>query len=363
MAVESLLEAEVGALAKKLHTGRSRNDQVATDLKLWCRKAVSRLEFGIDKVIAATRMWAATQGRIAMPAYTHRQVAIPVLGSLWIEAALVRPLERDRALLWSVRDELSESPLGAGAIAGSSLPIDPEITAEALGFTSGPVNPIDAVGHRDHALTLAFVCARIASHVARFGADLVELASDGLASLDGAIACGSSMMPHKRNPDLFELVRGGAAARYGELMTLLSLMHGLGTGYHRDLQHDKETLFRSVDGTVGTLDMVALSMSHFSLVEARCLTALREGDAIATDLCEALVASGVPFRDAYRRIGALVQQQCASGHRLADLGPDDLAAHDLPASCLERLDPVACARARTERFQKAPAVEAGEPPP
>jgi argininosuccinate lyase len=109
--------------------------------------------------------------------------------------------------------------------------------------------------------------------------------------------------------------------------------------------------------------MVALSMSHFSLVEARCLTALREGDAIATDLCEALVASGVPFRDAYRRIGALVQQQCASGHRLADLGPDDLAAHDLPASCLERLDPVACARARTERFQKAPAVEAGEPPP
>ncbi len=152
MAVEVLLRAEVGELADKLHTGRSRNDQVATDFKLWGRKAVASLEASLEATCKAVAAWSETRGEIPMPAYTHRQVAIPVLSRLWIDAALARPLGRDRRLLWPVRDELAESPLGAGAIAGTSLPIDPRVTAEALGFDGPPQNPLDAIGQRDHAL-------------------------------------------------------------------------------------------------------------------------------------------------------------------------------------------------------------------
>jgi len=347
MAVESQLARTLGAVVAKLHTGRSRNDQVATDLKLWARAAVAAIEDGIDRVLAAAAMWCESHGEVAMPAYTHRQVAIPVLARTWIGGALVEPLRRDRRLLLVVADELAESPLGAGAIAGTTLPIDAAQTASALGFAHGPRNPIDAVGGRDHALLLAFACARIGMHLARFSTDVVELASDGLVRLGGAIAGGSSMMPHKRNPDLFELVRGEAALRHGELSGLMSLMQGLGTGYHRDLQHDKTLLFASVDGVTGCLSMIALGLHHFDLEPEACREALVEGDAVATDLCEALVAGGVPFRDAYGRIGALVSSMRGQRRRLASLTAADLDAAGLDRALLERLDPVVAARRRS----------------
>jgi argininosuccinate lyase len=347
MAVESLLGRTVGAVADKLHTGRSRNDQVATDGKLWAREAVAKIERGIDDVIAATHAWIERQGDVAMPAYTHRQVAIPVLARAWLGGALLEPLARDRRLLLVVADELAESPLGAGAIAGTTLPIDAQQTASALGFAHGPRNPIDAVGSRDHLLTLVFACARIGMHLARVSADIVELSSDGLLALGGAIAGGSSMMPHKRNPDLFELVRGEAALRHGELSGLLGLMQGLGSGYHRDLQHDKALVFPAVDGVVGCLRMIALGLGHVELVADACRDALVDGDAVATDLCEALVASGVPFRDAYRKVGALVQAQRSAGKRLADLGADDLSRAGFDPALVSRLDPVAAAHRRS----------------
>ncbi len=347
MAVESQLAAQLGAVAGKLHTGRSRNDQVATDLKLWARQALVVIERGIDRVLAAAAVWCERHGEVAMPAYTHRQVAIPVLARTWIGGALVEPLRRDRRLLLVVADELAESPLGAGAIAGTTLPIDAEQTASALGFAHGPRNAIDAVGSRDHALVLGFACNRIGMHLAQFSTDVVELTSDGLVRLGGAIAGGSSMMPHKRNPDLFELVRGQAALRHGELAGLLTLMHGLGSGYHRDLQHDKTLLFPCVDGVVGSLEMVALGLHHFELVADACRDALVAGDAVATDLCEALVASGMPFRDAYRRIGALVNETRGEGRRLAQLDAADLVRHGLDPALVDRLDPVAAARRRS----------------
>src|SRR5690606_22420311 len=164
------------------------------------------------------------------------------------------------------------------------------------------------------------VCARTSLHLARFSADVVELASDGLVRLGGAIAGGSSMMPHKRNPDLFELVRGQAALRNGELIQLMTLFQGLGAGYHRDLQHDKQVVFAAVDGTLDGLRMIALSLDHLEPVEDAALQALRDGDAIATDLCEALVEGGMPFREAYGKIGGLVAAQRDRGKRLADLG-------------------------------------------
>lgn len=350
MAVEVWLRATVGELADKLHTGRSRNDQVATDLKLWVRAAVGTLLDGLEGLDAAIERWLASHGETPMPAYTHRQVAIPVLARLWIGAALREPLARDRRLLAVVEDEVAESPLGAGAIGGNTLPIDPWVAARELGFRGPPTNPIDAVGTRDHALTLAFTCARIGQHLGRFCADVVELASDGLVTLGGAVACGSSMMPHKRNPDLFELVRGQAALRQGELVALMSTFQGLGTGYHRDLQQDKQVLFASVDGTADCLKMVALGLDHLGLVADRCRESLERGDAIATDLTEALVAHGTPFRVAYRQIGALVAKQRAAGRRLVDLDASDLEAAGLPTLLLEHLDVAASAKRRAARY-------------
>lgn len=351
MAVEILVKQLAGEVADKLHTGRSRNDQVATDLKLWIRLAGNELDARLEAVERAVATWVEAHGEVAMPAYTHRQVAIPVLGRLWVEAALTQPLGRDRRFLRMLGIELARCPLGAGAIGGNTFDTDNDLAAKALGFAGGPLNPIDAVGQRDHALTLGFMCARIGMHLARFCADMVELASDGLVEMDGAIACGSSMMPHKRNPDLFELVRAQASQRYGDLVALLTTFQGLGSGYHRDLQHDKEILFRAFDGTVNALRMVTLALGHMRPKPEPCLQALREGDAVATDLTEFLVKQGTPFRTAYKQIGALVAAQRAKQKRLYQLEAADLESHGLPLELLEQLDPAKSAHARAAKFE------------
>jgi len=350
MAVEVLLKQAVGDVANKLHTGRSRNDQVATDLKLWARSATAQLEAAIDLLLESAATWKARYGEHPMPAYTHRQVAIPVLATLWLDAAVVLPITRDRVLLETVKTEIADSPLGAGAIGGSTLPLRHDVTSQALGFERGPQNPLDAVGQRDHALTLAFCCSRIGLHLARLCADVVEMSSDGLVKLGGAVACGSSMMPHKRNPDLFELVRAQSALRQGELVSLITTFQGLGTGYHRDLQQDKQVLFASVDGTLACLKMIALGLEHLELLPEPCMTQLRQGDAVATDLTEALVERGTAFRDAYRTVGSLVAKQREAGKRLVDLTAADLEAVGLSPELLGVLDPAVSAKRRAKPF-------------
>lgn len=351
MAVEAWLAQEVGEVAAKLHTGRSRNDQVATDLKLWCRAAVERLEAAIDALLRAADAWSERHGEVPVPTYTHRQVAIPALARVWLEGSLGAALRRDRELLGAVRRELADSPLGAGAVGGTTLPIDTSLTAAALGFERGPDNPIDAIANRDHALTLLFVCARVGLHLARFSTDIIEMASDGLVTLGGAIAGGSSMMPHKRNPDLFELVRGQSALRQGELVSLLVTFQGLGSGYHRDLQQDKQVIFAGVDGACDCLRMVTLAMPHLEPVPEACIAALARGDALATDLCEALVAGGTPFRKAYAIVGSLVVRQRQAGKRLADLSADELKSAGVPEEALGDLTVEASARRRAARFE------------
>lgn len=350
MAIEAWLRKEVGDLAAKLHTGRSRNDQVALDLKLWCRQALERIRAEIDAVLDRAQDWIDRHGELTVPTYTHRQVAIPALARVWLRGSLVEALRRDRALLAAVDGELEDSPLGAGAVGGSTLPIDPAVAAADLGFARGPRNPVDAIGHRDHALLLAFTCARIGLHLNRFSSDIVEMCSDGLVKLGGAIAGGSSMMPHKRNPDLFELVRAQSALRQGELVQLMVTFQGLGSGYHRDLQQDKQILFAAVDGVLASLRMIAIALPHVGLDERACLVALERGDAVATDLCEGLVAGGMAFRDAYAVVGELVVKQRAAGKRLIDLDAAALEAAGLSPSLRERLDPVLAARRRAAKF-------------
>jgi argininosuccinate lyase len=351
MAIEAWLRSEVGDVVGKLHTGRSRNDQVATDLALWMRSAVARIEAAIDAVQEAATSWQARNGDVAMPTYTHRQVAIPALGRVWLAGALTEGLRRDRALLEAVRAELRTCPLGAGAIGGTTLPIDTSVAATALGFEAGPTNPLDAVGSRDHALLLLFACARIGMHLGRLCTDVIELSSDGLVVLGGAIAGGSSMMPHKRNPDLFELVRGQAAMRHGELVQLMVTFQALGSGYLRDLQQDKQIVFSSVDGVCDCLKMITIALDHFDLVPDACRAALERGDAIATDLCEALVADGMAFRDAYAVVGKLVVTQRERGKRLVDLDAAALEAAGLSGALAAKLDVGESARVRASRFR------------
>ncbi len=348
MAVEAWLHQEVGEVSHKLHTGRSRNDQVATDFRLWTREAVAQIEAGLSALSQSSTDWKQRWEQTPMPAYTHRQVAIPVLASTWMEAALDRPLARDRELLEQVRREIAESPLGAGAVAGTTLAIDAQVSADAMDFAHPPRNPMDAVGSRDFAQTLLFMAARCAQHIARFCTDVVELASDGLVILGGGIACGSSMMPHKRNPDLFELLRAEAALRQGDLIALMSTFQGLGNGYHRDLQQDKLIVFRSVKGLLASFEMLCLGLQQLDLKEDACLDALYRGDAIATDLTEALVQAGHPFRKAYVSIGSLVAKQRSKGKVLMDLNLGDLQEAGLPESLLHCLDLKGSAQKRTK---------------
>ena len=338
MAIESWLRTEIGEVADRLHTARSRNDQVAVDMKLWCRKARVQLGSAIQRVLFAVEKWNKEYGEVAMPCYTHRQVALPIQAQVWTNAALSLPLKRDLRWLDHLDEELRSCPLGAASIAGSTLPIDPRIAAEQLGFASRFENSIDAVGDRDYLCTLVFICSRIGIHLSRFCGDVVEFASDNLLVIGSAIACGSSMMPHKRNPDLFELVRAQAAMRQGDLVGIMGLFHGLGSGYHRDLQLDKTVVFRAFDQTMECLRMIDLGVRHLQCNQEVCSQTLSRNDAIATDLCETLVRLGMPFRQAYGKIGRLVAQQRSCGKRLMDLQVSDLETVGLPLELLERLD-------------------------
>ena len=353
MSVETWLRANIGEVADKLHTGRSRNDQVVTDFMLWCKAAVERFDAALTQASTAAQEFCERYRDTPMPTYTHRQVAIPVPAAMWMEALVVKPLARDRALLDTVRAELAACPLGAGAIAGTTLPTDPKVACAQLGFERPHDNPIDAVGDRDYAMTLVFAATRASVHISRLAADVIELCSDGLIKLSGAIACGSSMMPHKRNPDLFELARAQAALRHGDLTALISTIQGLGAGYHRDFQQDKHIVMTAIRGVIDCLRMVALGLRNITLDEQLCLQALERGDALATDLCEALVARGVPFRQAYVKIGELVTKQREQQKRLVDLSAEDLRGYGLPTQLLEVLDLARSARVRGERYRPA----------
>ena len=307
MAIERRVTELLGPLGAKLHTGRSRNDQVATTLRLFTRDALTDVAETLLTLIQALRDVADSHPSLYLPGYTHMQRAQPVLLSHHLQAhafAFLRDI--DRAM--DARDRLLISPLGAGAIAGTSLPLDPHYTAQQLGFRRAFANSMDATSDRDFVAETLFVLALIGVHFSRLGEELVLWTTSefGFASLGDSFTTGSSMLPQKKNSDVAELARGKAGRLVGNLTGLLTMLKGLPLAYNRDLQEDKEPLFDSLR-TVTTVG-AALAGAYYSLSFHGDVMASAADDEllVAIDIAESLVAEGLPFREAHERVGALV---------------------------------------------------------
>ncbi|MFL6248525.1 MAG: argininosuccinate lyase [Thermoanaerobaculia bacterium] len=301
--VEAELRKRVGALAGKLHTGRSRNDQVATDLKLWLKKACDDFAALATALARALAQRAIEEAATPMPGYTHLKQAEPVTFGHWC-LAYVEMLRRDIDRIHDTKSRGDECPLGSGALAGTPLNIDREKLAHSLGFARATANSLDAVSDRDFAAEYLFCSSMLLTHLSRLAEDLIFFTSDeaGYAELPDAMATGSSRMPHKKNPDVLELARGNAARMLGELTGFLALLKGLPLAYNKDLQLDKEPLFRA--RTTLALLLPALT----ALVSGLKLTPkMREAAAspllLATDAADTLAATGIPFREAHELVG------------------------------------------------------------
>jgi argininosuccinate lyase len=326
-AVERRVTELAGPAGAKLHTARSRNDQVATDLRLWCRRElveVGRAVLDLQQVLLARALEA---GHTYLPGYTHLQRAQPVLLAHHLLAhgwALGRDVDR----LLATVTRLDVSPLGAGALAGTSLPIDPAATAADLGFSRAFDNSLDAVSDRDFVAEALFDVALVGIHLSRIGEEWVLWTSEefGFARLDDGYATGSSMLPQKKNPDIAELARGKTGRLVGNLTALLTTLKGLPLAYNRDLQEDKEPLFDSVDQV--TLALAALAgMIATATFDTTRMAAAADAEVLsATDLAEHLVLAGMPFRDAHAVVGALVRRHLAGEGPLRDLVHDELGA-------------------------------------
>jgi argininosuccinate lyase len=312
MNIEHALARRVPAAAR-LHTGRSRNDQVATDMRLFLKEACGQLAAGVRGAQRALLGVAAEVRDLLLPGYTHLQRAQPVCAAhhllAWIEM-----LERDRIRFAAVGEKANECPLGSGAIAGTTLPIDREYAARLLGFVDRQGRPrvtqnsMDAVADRDVHLEFAAACALFGVHVSRIAEDLVlwSSAEFGFVALADEFCTGSSLMPQKRNPDACELLRGKAARLQGNLHTLLVLVKGLPMTYNRDLQEDKPPVFDSRDQAEACAEVLAAAVRGMKFNRARCTAAASDPALLATDLAEYLVSRGVPFREAHHAVGAVV---------------------------------------------------------
>lgn len=322
-AVERRLGELVGSAAGKLHTGRSRNDQVATDTRLYVLDAIRRTRRAIHHVQGALVERSEQHLEVLMPGYTHMQRAQPVLFSHWLMAYFWM-LERDQARLENAVERTAVLPLGAGALAGNALGIDRELLARALGFGTVSLNSMDAVSDRDFIAEFLFAAALLGVHLSRLAEDLVlySTAEFGFLSMDDAFATGSSLMPQKKNPDAMELTRAKAARLLGHLTTLLALLKGLPSSYDKDLQEDKEPLFDAVDTLDNVLPVVAGVVRTIKLHPDRMRAAL-DTSMLATDLADYLVRKGMPFREAHRKVGEAVRLAEQRGVDLAALSAEE----------------------------------------
>jgi argininosuccinate lyase len=331
--IDRLLHEEVGELASKLHTGRSRNDQVATAARLWCVDACATLDAAMRAVQHALVEHAAAHEADLMPAYTHLQRAQPVSVAHWLLAHFW-PLERDRARVAHAARSASVLPLGSGAVAGCAFPISRVLLKESLGFAALSPNSIDAVGDRDFVADLLYAVALLGAHLSRLAEDLVLFGSSefGFVRFGDGYSTGSSMMPQKRNPDALELARGTGARMLGDLVSLLGTLKGLPSGYNKDLQDDKRALFDAVDTMLLVLPAVAGAVAELTFDTARMRRALAS-TMMATDLADYLVGKGATFRDAHATVGRLVREGEESGVELHLLPLSSFtAAHPLFAA-------------------------------
>ncbi len=320
MVIESALIERIGEVGKKLHTGRSRNDQVALDLRLYVRDAIEHLAGGIAAMQKALVQLAETQGRIVMPAYTHLQRAQPILAGHAM-LAYVEMLDRDRQRLDDCRGRVNVCPLGSGAVAGTSIPLDRARTAELLGFAAVSRNSIDATSDRDFLCEFCFACAMLAGHLSRWAEDwIIQATSEfGFIELSDAYCTSSSMMPQKKNPDTLELIRGKAACALAQLVGMMTLVKGLPLAYNRDLQDDKRFVFAAEAAMRQSLAVAEGIVSTVTFRPDRIAAGLDAGFLDATALAEYMVNHGVPFRQAHHVVGRLVGQAEAAGKTLAEL--------------------------------------------
>jgi argininosuccinate lyase len=350
MNIEARLTELVGSVGGKLHTARSRNDQVATDLRLYTRESATEVLAALDDLGRVLLRRAEGEIEVLMPTYTHLQRAQPSRLSHHL-MAWQEMLWRDRGRLVDAVARLNESPLGAGAVAGSGYPLDRTGVAEELGFVRPMRNSIDATASRDFLMEVASALAILGVHLSRIGEEIVMWSSSefGFVALSDAFSTSSSMMPQKKNPDVAELVRGKSARLIGHVTALYVLEKSLSFGYGRDLQEDKEPIFHAVRDALLGLRALTGAIDTCGFVQSRLEAALEGGHVCATDLADYLVLNGqVPFREAHHIVGSLVREAEERGVQLGALPRDVLVAHHAslgePAAALA-LDP----RAAVER--------------
>ena len=318
--IEKRLTDKIGDAGKRLHTGRSRNDQVATDVRLWLRASADQVSVALKKLQLSLLDLAEAHFDTVMPGFTHLQVAQPVtLGHHLM--AYVEMLSRDAQRFADCRRRINRMPLGAAALAGTSYPIDRELVAKKLGFDGVCENSLDAVSDRDFAIEFTFAASLVMTHLSRLSEELILWSSPRFAFIDIAdrFCTGSSIMPQKKNPDVPELVRGKTGRVYGHLTALLTLMKGQPLAYNKDNQEDKEPLFDTVDTLLVTLEIYADMMRGITVNKDNMRQAASEGFATATDLADYLVKKGMPFRDAHEVVALAVRYAVDKKVDLSDL--------------------------------------------
>jgi argininosuccinate lyase len=356
--VERLLVERLGDAGTRLHTGRSRNEQVSLDLRLYLRRRIPRLQVEAAEVVSALTEQARAAGDALMPAYTHFRPAQPVLVAHFL-LAHVAPLRRDHDRLARACEEANALPLGSGAIAGTSYPIDVNVLAADLGFDRVVANSIDASSDRDFAAAFLYATALTMVHLSRLAEDLIILCGDEhrFFEFSDALSTGSSMMPQKKNPDPLELVRGKTGRSFGDLLALLTTMKGIPSGYNKDLQEDKHAVFDAEDTLSGCLAVVKSVVGGLTLNRERAARAA-SGQLLATDVADYLVGKGMPFRSAHEVVGALVRKLVAEGREFGSLSVGEWrSASELFApDVLNRVTPEASVRAKQTPQSTAPAA-------
>ena len=306
-AIQDALYKKIGKIGCKLHTARSRNDQIALDIRMYCKEEIGSIVDEILKLKKSILSFARKNANIIVPGFTHLQNAQPVLLSHQL-LAYCEMLDRDIARLSDCKKRVDVLPLGACAISGTSLPIDRKLVAKRLGFSKIAQNSIDAVSDRDFVIEFIFALSVLAMHLSRLAEDFIILNSQafGLLEIGDEICTGSSMMPQKKNPDVLELVRGKSGELYGSLVEILTIMKGLPLSYNRDMQQDKEPLFSAVDNIIGSLQILALFFKDLRINKKRAGELLQDEALYATDIMEYLVRKGVALRDAHEIVGKVM---------------------------------------------------------
>jgi argininosuccinate lyase len=343
--VERTLIEKIGAVGEKLHTGRSRNDQVALDIRMYVRDTVKRVLSGIRDLQGVLLFVAETHSGLVMPGYTHMQRAQPVLLAHHL-MAYFEMLRRDLSRFRETLDRTNVMPLGSAALAGSTFALDRQMVAEELGFDTITRNSMDAVSDRDFVLDFLYAASVLMMHLSRLSEELVLWSTQefGFVTISDAFCTGSSIMPQKKNPDLPELVRGKTGRVYGDLMALLTTMKGLPLSYNKDMQEDKEALFDAADTIEACLKVMTHLLNETTFNGDRMKEAVQRGYLEATDLADYLVRKGVPFRQAHEMVGRMVLHALSRDKELRELSIEEMKefSRQIGEDVYHWLDPVSC---------------------